>query len=231
MRTAVFVWVFIAFCEAAQAAPTAEELFNAGQSAYDEGNFMLAVERWQESFRLSREPAIYFNIGQAYRLAGDCERALTNYRRFIAADPTSERRAIADELVSELEQKCGTPAPNSPVAKTVERKATSRLRIAGLATSGAGGALTITGLLYGWRAASLGEEVSSACSVSCDWATWKDKDTRGRRYATIGYALDVAGIAAIAGGAVMYYLGRERAVSVVPSPNEDGAVISWSGSW
>jgi hypothetical protein len=92
--------------------------------------------------------------------------------------------------------------------------------------------LFVTGLALGKHASTLGDEVTSACSTSCDWEVQKDKDAAGHRDAAIGYTFDVIGIAAIAGGAVMYYLGdRANSVAVSPRPREDGAVVSWSGSW
>ncbi len=110
--------LLVAICGTVQAAPTAEDAFNAGQAAYDDGNFSLAVEHWQESYRLSHEPALLYNIGQAYRQAGDCVHALASYRQFLADDPTSDRRPLAEELVRELEPKCGRPRSieNAPSA-------------------------------------------------------------------------------------------------------------------
>jgi hypothetical protein len=99
-------------------------------------------------------------------------------------------------------------------------------------TGGAGVVLTATGLLFGRRASTLGDEVTNACSVSCDWAEQRSKDVAGRRYATIGYTLDVLGLAAIAGGAVMYFLGdRTSGVTVSPTSHDGGAVLSWRGRW
>jgi len=61
----------------------------------------------------------------------------------------------------------------------------------------------------------IGDEVTSACCQTCDWSAWRDEDARGRHVA-IGRALDVAG-AAVAGGAVMDYLG-----------NREGTVMEWA---
>lgn len=86
-----------------------------------------------------------------------------------------------------------------------------------------------TGLVLGHHARTLGDEVTTACATGCDWATQKNKDAAGRRAAAIGVALDVVGIAAVAGGAAMYYFGRKS--PVILAPTREGATVAWGGSW
>lgn len=214
---------------------SAEELYAQGQAAYDDGDYRTAIDLWTSSYKLSRQPLLLFNVAQALRLAGRCERALSTYKQFVALDPAAEQRPLADELVRELEPRCGQPARLDEVPRPVEVESTGsgrRLRIAGLVTGGAGVALVTAGLLFGRRASTLGDEVSDACSRGCDWAAHRGKDAAGRRAAVIGYSLDALGIAAIAAGAVTYYLGaRESAVTVAPRPREGGATVTWSGRW
>ena len=215
----------------ALAAPSAEALFDEGQFAYDRGDYRRAIDRWQKSYRLSNEAALLYNIALAYSSADDCEHALWTYKQFIALDPTSEKRALAEESVQELEAKCGLPTKG----RAEDADAGRNLKLAGLVAGGAGAALVVTGLLYGRRASTLGDEVTSACSDPldpCDWAAQQDKDATGRRYSMIGYTLDVLGLAAVAGGAVMYYLGdRKSRVTVSPTSRDGGAVLSWGGRW
>lgn len=255
MKIALVVAAAIAALEMTAAAdPTAEDHFNAGQQAYDRQDFSVAIGEWQASYQLSGENALLFNVAQAMRLSGDCAGALSTYRKFIAGDPAaSDQHKLAQDLARELEGKCGAkpapvvdpprPAPQpdpvgglnlatelndheyrSPPGRT--------LRFAGIVTSGAGVAVLATGLVLGHHASTLGDEVTSACHTTCDWATWKDEDAAGRRDAAIGRALDVVGVAGIAGGAILYYLGiRQEAVTVSPRSREGGAVVTWSGSW
>lgn len=233
MRITIVVVTLAALCSASQADPTAEMLYSEGQAAYDRADYVLAIDRWQESYRLSQEPALLYNVAQAYRMAGDCTHALSSYRQFVAADPLSERRPLADDFVRELEGRCGHPTPVVQDPRHVESPDSGRsLKIAGLVTGGAGAALVITGLLMGRRASTLGDEVSRACAESCDWTEQRSKDAAGRRAALIGYSLDAVGVAAIAGGALMYYFGdRRAAISIAPRPHEGGAIVTWRGSW
>jgi hypothetical protein len=234
--------------------PTAEDLYSQGQAAYDKADYQTAIAKWQASFDLSGESGLLFNLAQAKRLAGDCAGAFVTYRRFMDADADhgSEQHQLAEDFARELAVTCKPPAPvkpadpqppldaglnlgdrlNSPNDRGPRDRGSGRtMRVAGLVTGGTGIAVIATGLLIGSHAQTLSGEVTDACRTSCDWAAQKDKDAAGRRDATIGRVLDVAGAAAIAGGAVMYYLGvRERGVTVAPKP-EGGAVLSWSGSW
>jgi tetratricopeptide (TPR) repeat protein len=213
----------------ALATPTAEELFNEGQAAYDHRDYARAIERWHVAYQRSREPGLLYNIAQAYRLANDCPHALSTYRTFIEVDPTSDRRILANALVRELEGTCGSPHVVED-ADPVEDG--SRRKFAGLVLGGSGAALLVAGLVVGVHASTLGDEVTEACAARCDWATQKGEDAAGRRDAAIGYALDLVGVAAIAGGAILYYLGdRAHTVVLTPRGREGGAVITWSHTW
>lgn len=232
--------LFISLLVAAQsgsalAGPTAEELYSQGQSAYDRADYTTAVVKWRLSYHLSAATGLLFNLAQAHRLGGDCTRALSIYKRFIELDPKAEQRPLADDFVRELEPSCGatTPPRIDLVQQQVENtRSAHNMKLAALVTGGTGAALVATGLLFGSRASTLADEVTGACSVSCDWAMLKDKDATGHRDAKIGYALDVFGLAAIAGGAVMYYLGdRESTVTVSPRSRDGGVVVSWSSTW
>ncbi len=237
MKIALIVFVLVALHHGSAQAESAEELYDAGQRAYDGGDYALAIDRWEASYQLSREPGLLFNLGQAYRRAGNCTRALSSYRQFVTADPTSDRRALADELIRELEPKCGStdlpPITKPRTSRTVTTDAGRGLRVAGLITGGGGAAIVVTGLLFGRQAMTIGNDISNACSPSCDWSVQRDNDARGRRYATIGYTLDSIGIAAITTGAILYVIGKRNSavVTVMPHSHEGGGGISWSAAW
>lgn len=226
--------------------PSAEGLFAQGQAAYDSADYKGAVAKWQASYDMSKESDLLFNIAQAKRLSGDCTGAIVTYRRFIAADadPTSEQHKLAEDLALELEGLCPAPKPAASPPQVVPtfdlstREEADRGRpdrtwkIAGLVTSGAGVVTLAVGLGFGRRGTSIGDEITDTCRMGCDWEALKDKDTRGRRYVTIGRTLDVIGVAAIAGGAIFYYLGiRQEAITVAPASRDGGGVISWNRAW
>jgi tetratricopeptide (TPR) repeat protein len=246
-KAALIFGVILALAAAARAdvPPTAESLYAEGQAAYDKADYPVAIARWQESYQLSGENGLLFNLAQALRLSGNCAEALATYEKFLAADhdSASDQHKLADDFKRELEPTCGAhqapaldPKPSLNLWVNAHERYDTHpgrsLRRAGLIAGGAGIASLATGLALGHHGQTLGNDVSAACAISCDWAVQKGKDATGRADVAIGYALDAVGAAAIAGGAIAYYLGaRGSGLTVAPRPSEGGAMISWSGSW
>lgn len=78
---------------AAPAPPTrakadrAAALYDDGKRHFDIGEYAAAIASWKESYLLSSEPLLLFNIGQAFRLSGNCAQAnrfYLNYKRALA---------------------------------------------------------------------------------------------------------------------------------------------------
>lgn len=244
MKIVLLIIAFVALETAAIAQPSAEDLYTEGQTAYDQRDYATAIAKWQASYDLSKETALLFNLAQAKRLSGNCVGALAAYHHFVAADtdPTSEQHRLAEDLARELSRTCventstsitsPTP-PENPITRTPDRSRSGRAwKIAGLTTASAGIVTLAVGIGLGYRGAAIGDEITTECATNCDWEALKDKDARGRRYVAIGRMVDAAGVAAIAGGAIMYYLGmRQETVIVAPTPHDGGVVVSWSGSW
>jgi tetratricopeptide (TPR) repeat protein len=240
----VLVFVLALLVETTAYADPAEDLYNEGQAAYDHGDYATATVKWQLAYDLSRETGLLFNLAQAKRLAGDCTGAIETYKLFVTLDPASEQRPLAEELENELDGRCATQPrpitvprskPIDPIVIVMPKEAkvpkpSRSLQHAGIAVAGTGVLLLATGLVLGHHASTLGNEVTAACRVSCDWSKWKDDDAAGSRDANIARALDVIGGIGIASGAVMYYIGM-RNTSIDVHPHEHGAAISWSGKW
>jgi tetratricopeptide (TPR) repeat protein len=254
MKKIVLLIALICLTTTALAQPGPEVLYTEGQAAYDHRDYATAIAKWQAAYDLSKESGLLFNLAQAQRLAGNCTGALASYRGFLATDPEagSDQRKLADEFAKELDAQCPTAKPVVP-ALTAPKTAISdpaasvgpreprpltisssssgrRWKIAGLATSGVGIVTLAIGLGLGRHGSEIGAEITAACRTSCDWSALKDKDVQGRREVAIGRVLDVAGIAAIAGGAIFYYVGHRRQ-DVAITPRDGGAVVAWSRSW
>ena len=249
MKIVLLIVALVALETTANAQPSAEDLYAEGKAAYDRADYAAAIAKWQASYDLSKEAGLLFNLAQAKRLAGDCTGAIAIYRRFDAmdADQASEQHKLAKDFVRELEGTCPAPKPvvSPPTIVTqpltldprlTDResdrdRSSRRWKIAGVVTGGVGIATIAVGLGLGHHGTAIGDEITSACATSCDWAALKAKDERGKREVAIGKVLDVAGVAVIAGGAIFYYLGvRQETVAITPAPG-GGGVVSWSGSW
>ncbi len=215
----------------------AERLYTEGQKAYDEQHYDVALKAWERSYELSHLPALIFNIAQAYRLHGDCAKALASYRKFVELDPTSDERANADGLIKEM-QPCPVPVvkpkPVPVVVKHDEGHPGRGKKLTGAVIAIAGVALVGTGAFFGSKARSIADDVNQLCAAGCDFSQIASKDADGRSAERNQYIFLGVGAAALVTGGVFYWLGkREHAAShVALTPRGDGgASITWSGAW
>lgn len=107
------------------------------------------------------------------------------------------------------------------------------LMTAGIATAGAGGALLITGLIFGKLASNAEQELND---LNANMGTWdqsaQDTYDAGKRNNLIAMITYIAGGAALATGGTLYVLGMMKkskaTVSVSPSATSTTASVSWS---
>lgn len=214
--------------------------YDAGKRAYDAADYAAAIADWQASYALSHASLLLFNLGQAYRLAGDCARANHYYQRYQQAEPTPPNPA---ELAAAM-ARCAGVAPlddAAPVAPVVavpppapvevpSPEASGRpLRIAGLVTMGIGGVAVVASVVYGLsardKAATIGD-----LPVGTPWtpelvALQQD----GRAAAGRARLYGVVGALAVVGGATMWWLGRARGgvqVQLAVTPTRAEAVVA-----
>lgn len=226
----------------------AERLYDVGQKAYDAKRYGDALAAWQESYELSRLPALLFNLAQAHRLRGqpgDCTKADDRYRQFIALEPKSSQVATATGFLKELHacvaaERTRAPAapasaPSMPTlsANASEPRRPGRTkRIAAAVIAGGSVLVLATGIYFGDQARQIGKEVTAQCASGCVFQDVAAKDAEGRRAATkqwVSYGLGAAGLSA---GGVLYWLGsRESTRGVAVSPRGGGAMVTWSRTW
>jgi tetratricopeptide (TPR) repeat protein len=80
----------------------AREHYRIGTRLYDLQRYLEAAAEYEKSFELKEEPALLFNIGQAYRLGGDSKRALGAYRAFLRRQPDAPQRDQVQALIEDL---------------------------------------------------------------------------------------------------------------------------------
>lgn len=83
--------------------PTARELSDQALRQYQQGEFDAAIESFMGAFALSNNPGLLFNVAQAYRLKGDCERARDYYQRYLGAVPETPIKPSLERRVAEME--------------------------------------------------------------------------------------------------------------------------------
>jgi hypothetical protein len=87
----------------------AKAAFVAGKQAFDSGDFPEAISKFKESYNLSKNPVLLYNIGFANESAGMDDIALFYYRKFLTDAPEdAAQRAEVIERVKTLEKKFQT---------------------------------------------------------------------------------------------------------------------------
>lgn len=89
--------------------PRARAFFDVGAEAYGKGQYLLAVDAFQEAYAITERPGLLFSIAQAYqrqfRASGDerhLEQAIDHYRRYLARVSSGGRSAEASEALNKL---------------------------------------------------------------------------------------------------------------------------------
>lgn len=238
----------LAIAQPAREVPArARELAKLGRELHEKGDYAGAVQAYTEAYALAPAPALLFDLAQAYRLAGRCDDAAVMYRRFLQADPDQEARALAEAHLINVDR-CREPRPNfvdngalldghavaaSHVALRDEGTGNGldiSKRQIGVGLAIAGGVSMGFAAVYAWKSHDAANEVSDGFAHGSSWTKLGPIDARGRHDQTVAEITGVVGIAAIATGAVFYYLGgREsnRAVAVAPHGRGAEVQVGW----
>ena len=78
--------------------------YERGARAFLRHDYGTAILEYQASYDLSGHPLLLYNLGQAYRHAGDLERALAAFERFLATAAAGRYRQLAADEVRALTQ-------------------------------------------------------------------------------------------------------------------------------
>ena len=235
----------------------AKQLYADGKRFYDVADYAKAIAAWKEAYVIASAPMLLFNIGQAYRLSGDCAQALRFYASYEREAPQPTNR---DEL-EEARTRCD-PRPtnaNPPDAITVPPTPTdppsavakpsppvvvappppppphareeddpgATQRTLGIATGATGLVLIGTSLYLGHRASATADQVSAFTGPFT--TERRDLDQHGHTLGTWSVVTGIAGVVGLASGAALYVLGRSSPVDVSVSSHSAG--VSWSGSF
>ncbi len=89
----------------ADATSEAREHFHKAQTHYALGEFEDAAREFREAYRLREEPAILFNIGQAYRQMRQWSQAYFHYRQYLSKKPDAPNRAETESLIEQMRRR------------------------------------------------------------------------------------------------------------------------------
>jgi len=86
----------------ADSAADAREHYRRGTNAFNLGHYLEAVKEYEAAYQSKEDPALLFNIAQAYRLAGDYDNAIKFYRSFLRRVPKAKNRHEVDARIQEM---------------------------------------------------------------------------------------------------------------------------------
>lgn len=89
--------------------PTARQFFEIGAQAYDKGQYLLAIDAFEQAYSLTERPGLLFSLAQAnqrqFRVGGDekfLARAIDNYRKYLARVGSGGRHQEAEQQLNAL---------------------------------------------------------------------------------------------------------------------------------
>lgn len=257
VRVALVAGVLVSLIAPARAdnKDDAKAAFAEGQQRYAAGEYLVAADKFETAYALDPDPAYLFNVAQAYRFGNACAKAAAAYHKFLAAVPNPPNKAKVDGFVEQAEDCASKQAaaehPQPPHEPPVHEDkigpppppphegGSAGLRIGGLAVGGLGVVALGVATYYTVRASQLSHEREDICASElagggkCAWdMTKQDRadslKSDGEAAQTRARVSWVVGGAFVAGGAVMYLLGRrsghESAAQYAVVPSANGAM-------
>jgi tetratricopeptide (TPR) repeat protein len=100
----------------------AKEHYEIATRLYDVGKYGDAIKEYESAYLLTGDPALLFNIGQAYRLWDRPEDALRVYKNYLRQRPDAVNRADVEKKIADLEKvieerhRTGVPVAEPPSA-------------------------------------------------------------------------------------------------------------------
>src|SRR6185503_18328946 len=71
---------------------------------YDLQRYGEAAKEYEAAYELKQDPALLFNIGQAYRFAGDYGRAIGAFKSYLRRVPDAPNSAEVEGRIAEMEK-------------------------------------------------------------------------------------------------------------------------------
>jgi hypothetical protein len=215
----------------------AKKMYDEGKRYYTVGDYDHAITAWKAAYVKFPAPILLFNLGQAYRLEGDCAQAMTFYRRYEEQGKIASQQELDDAKgkckdakpppPAVVEPKPFEKAPDPGEASAMRRpppaRRSSPMRTAGIVTGGAGVALLGVSTFFGLKARGDAHDVESG---SGNWDATRGTQDSGKSAATTAVVTGVFGVAALGTGAVLYVLGK-RAANVEVAAGPHGAQVAW----
>jgi tetratricopeptide (TPR) repeat protein len=99
----ILLWCAVAGADARQE-QAARDSFKVGRAAYESGDYQLAYDKFKESFQLSHEPALLYNIASALQGLKRPHDAAESLRSFLRLQPNDPDKPKIEQRIATLEE-------------------------------------------------------------------------------------------------------------------------------
>ena len=96
--------LFVPALAVADDASAAREHYKKGTRLYELNRFADAAAEYELAYQLKDDPALLFNIGQAYRFDGQNKKALLAYKQYLRKVPAATNRTDIEQHIAALEK-------------------------------------------------------------------------------------------------------------------------------
>ena len=198
--------------------------FLAGQSYYDQASYTDALREFNEAYRISKRPALLYNVARCYEALDQYDEAVKMLQRYLDEDPETTDRAAVETRIANLrgrrvppsrgEPDVGRPPPPrappvvqpQPPSAPPPPPAPHRKRVATWVVGGVGVGLLAAALGTGVAAQVDYNDLSGACMANrCDPSEQKKIDS-GKCLALATDVLWPIGAAAVVTGVVLFFV-------------------------
>jgi len=101
--SSIFVFAFVPLAHAEDVG-SAKEHYDRGTTLYDLQRYAEAAREYEAAYEAKHDPALLFNLGQAYRFACDYARAIGAFRSFLRRFPKSPNRPEVEARIDEMQK-------------------------------------------------------------------------------------------------------------------------------
>lgn len=187
----------------------ARRMFEEGMQAYEEGDFELALERFERSNEIVNSSELLFNIARTAEQIGRHQQALDSYLLYLELEPEAENTRWVERRIAFLETQLAETAPDTPEPEgqtaplpdptedaEPRRELESSDPAPAIALAIAGGALAVTGAVL--LSVGLVERAEvEGLEVATPWPEIRDRAERAPVFMGVGGALLGVGAAAV----------------------------------
>jgi tetratricopeptide (TPR) repeat protein len=85
--------------------------FEAGSQAFQRGDYPRAELEFRGAYAITKDPLLFYNIGQSQQRRGHQEAAIKSYRSYLAGVPDADDRAEVEGIIRSIEKEMTAPKP------------------------------------------------------------------------------------------------------------------------